>query len=156
QGEFDVASEGKIVSEHPGTVVCEARRGLPPLILNRAADIASEKARDVGVGLVRVKDLAECGPAAPVVAQMALGPEIGVIFGPGASVALAIPSAEGLPALCDTALEPAAGSDRSPHAKLDPARFPWSVLATERDLVVLAVAVKSFEALGTFLERVGL
>jgi LDH2 family malate/lactate/ureidoglycolate dehydrogenase len=160
-GELDALSEGKIETEHPGTVVLEATRGLPPLILTRAAGLAMEKARDVGIALVRVKGLAACGPFAPVVAEMAIGPEIGAIIGPDARLTVAIPSPEGLPVVIDNTLaQPASIVQRSDGKAEDPlrllaGRLPWALFAPGEGVHVVAVAIKAFESLATFHDRVG-
>ena len=75
--EIDPVAEGRARLEHSGTAVFDAQNGLAPLALARAAGIASEKARDVGVGIVRVRNLGPSGPAAPVAADLAIGPFVG-------------------------------------------------------------------------------
>jgi LDH2 family malate/lactate/ureidoglycolate dehydrogenase len=157
-GEFDAASEGTVAGEHPGTVVLDARSGFPPTVLARAAALAAEKARDVGVGLVRIRGLAPCAPSTPLAAEMALGPEVGCILGPGPCWALAVPSGDGLPAVCDPGLNKtlnACGTDLL--SQVLPGALgvlPWSLFAAEGDMLVCAVALKAFEPLATFHERV--
>ena len=72
-GEVDPVSPGRAVLEHAGTAVFDAQGGLPPLALETAAGIASEKARDVGVGLVRVRNIGPTGPSAPVASNWRSG-----------------------------------------------------------------------------------
>src|SRR4051812_39862632 len=55
--EFDLAAEGKVTTERNGTAVVDGQNGLPPLILERVAGLAVEKAREAGIGLVRVAHL---------------------------------------------------------------------------------------------------
>lgn len=160
-GEFDPASEGKIESEHPGTVVLDAARGLPPLVVTRAAALAVEKARDTGIALVRIKGLGTSGPFTPVAAEMAIGPEIGAIFGPNADLTVAVPSSEGLPLVLDTALTAAGtstirmdGPARGAFGLLS-AELPWALFAPGEGVHVAALAVKAFEPLATFHDRVG-
>ena len=146
-GEDDPKTEGVIRSEHAATLTLDARRGVASLILSRAASLAAEKARDVGVGLVRIVNLGPSGPAAGVVAEAAIGPEIAMAFGPGPHWALALPTSEGLPLVVDTAL----GGISTPP----PTDFaPWSILAPDGGWLVAAVAIRAFEPLGSFHGRV--
>jgi LDH2 family malate/lactate/ureidoglycolate dehydrogenase len=153
QGAVDPKAEGQVRCEHAATAVLEGQQGLPPLLLARAAGLAGEKARDAGVGLIRVAGLGPTGSAAAVAAEMAAGPEVGYILGPGPSWTLALPSAEGLPAVFDTALagnsplEPPAGALKSLVA-------PWALMTADEGWLVVAVAVTALEPLATFHERV--
>jgi len=148
RGEVDPSSEGIIRGEHSATLTLDGGRGVPPLILARAAALAAEKARDVGVGLVRVTSLGPCGPAAAVAAEAAIGPEVALILGPGPSWTMAVPSPEGLPLIVDSALGAVAGP---PPLDL----FPWVLLVPEGGWLVAALAIRALEPLGTFHERVG-
>ena len=132
-----------------------------PLILERAAGLAVEKGRDAGVGLVRVENIGPTGPAAGVVAEMAIGPTMAIALGPGPSWALALPSEEGLPAVFDSALGagPARGKGMTvrpaPAARLD-LIAPWAaVLVPEGGWLVGAIAIPRFEPLASFQERAG-
>jgi LDH2 family malate/lactate/ureidoglycolate dehydrogenase len=151
--EVDPAAEGKIGPEHAATAVLDGQGGLAPLILTRAAGVAAEKARDTGVGVVRVTGLGPSGPMAAVAAEMAIGPQVGLVLGPGPRQALALPTAEGLPVVFDSAL--AEGSEF-----LNPAVSgliaPWGLLVSEGQIAVVAVAVTALEPLATFHERIGI
>jgi LDH2 family malate/lactate/ureidoglycolate dehydrogenase len=152
-GEVNPHAEGRVQSEHAGTAVLDGQRGLQPLILARAAAIAGEKARDVGTAVVRVTNLGPAGPAAAVAAEMAIGPEIGWIVGPGPSWSLALPSAEGLPVVFESAWSGSSPTG-SPPESLAKMVAPWPSLATEDEWVIGAVAVAALEPLSAFHERV--
>jgi Malate/L-lactate dehydrogenase len=153
-GEFATAAEGRVMTERNGTAVLDGQNGLPPLILERAAGLAVEKARDAGVGLVRVIHVGPTGPAAVVAAEMALGPLAAAILGPGPSWSLALPSEEGLPAVFDPALGSASEKRPAPTAWLE-GLLPWAaVLTADTGWLVGAVAVAAWEPLLTFHERV--
>jgi LDH2 family malate/lactate/ureidoglycolate dehydrogenase len=159
--EFDVAAEGKVLTERNGTAVLDGQAGVPPLLLERAAILAVEKARDAGVGLVRVVHIGPTGPAAALAAEIAIGPFWAWIMGPGPSFALALPSDQGLPAVYDPALAP--GAVGAP-GKARPARPSWAgldglapwagVLATEGGWLIAALAVAAWEPLPKFHDRV--
>ena len=156
--EIDPGAEGRVAIERAGTAVFDARNGLAPLALERAAGIASEKARDVGVGIVRVRNLGPSGPAAPVAAGLAIGPFLAAIAGPGSSLALASPMPDGLPAVYDSELERSSGDGRevsSPPTGWLELCSPWiATFAGEDGWVILALSVAAMEPLTTFHERV--
>jgi hypothetical protein len=150
--EIDPVAVGRAGLEHAGTAVFDAQNGLPPLALETAAGIASEKARDVGVGIVRVRNLGPTGPPAPVAAGLAIGPFVAAIAGPGGSVTLASPMPEGLPAVYDSTIDE--GFDPSTTGRLAP-WSPWlSAFSGDEGWVILALAVPSMEPLTRFHERV--
>ena len=156
-GQDDPKAEGRIHQERAAVAVLDGQRGPGPLILGRAAGLAIEKARDVGVGLIRVSGLGPAGPAAPIAAEVAIGPELAVVLGPGPSIALALPAPEGLPVVFDSALAsdgPDGASPISPPEALTALAAPWSALVPEEGWLVVAVAVTAMEPLGTFHERV--
>src|SRR5262245_52127776 len=72
--EVDPSSEGRVARETIGTAVFDGGNGVAPLILARAGELATEKARDAGVGIVRVTAIKTAGPATAVSADMAVGP----------------------------------------------------------------------------------
>ena len=152
---------GRVTAERTSLVVLDGQNGIPPLILARAAELAVEKARDAGVGLVRVSHVGPTGPAAAVAAEMAVGPVAAVILGPGPSWSCAFPSAEGLPAVFDSALGPrptktTTRSRRPAAPDPDTMMAPWiAAMAPEGGWLVAAVAVAALESLATFHERVG-
>jgi LDH2 family malate/lactate/ureidoglycolate dehydrogenase len=148
--EIDSISAGRVTIERAGTAVFDAQNGLPPLALERAAGIAVEKARDVGVGIVRVENLETTGPSAPVAASLAIGPIAAIIAGPGGSLALGMPTSEGLPVVYDSRL----GAILNP-AELSKAWAPWtSAISGGEGWVILAVSITAFEPLTSFHERV--
>ena len=146
--EIDAKAEGRAGFEHSGTALFDAKNGLGPLALQAAAGVAAEKARDVGVGLVRVRNVGPTGPAGPIASGLAIGPFVALVVGPGPSLAIAAPTAEGLPALHDSALS-GEGADLGDYG-------PWvSSIVGGDGWLILAVSVPALEALGTFHERVG-
>jgi hypothetical protein len=158
--EFDVAAEGKVANERNGTALLDGCRGVPPLVLQRAAVLASEKAREVGIGLVRVSSLGAAGPAAGLAADLAIGPYLAAILGPGPAWSLAFPSAEGLPAVFDSHLAcDGAGSAR--HRQRAEASPWWTALAgwvealaPGEGWLVTAVAISAWEPLLSFHKRI--
>jgi LDH2 family malate/lactate/ureidoglycolate dehydrogenase len=84
---------------------------------------------------------------------MAIGPEMGFILGPGPSWSLALPSADGLPAVFDSVLAGASGSN-APPSEISSLLAPWTVMTADEGWLVLAVAVTALEPLATFHERV--
>jgi LDH2 family malate/lactate/ureidoglycolate dehydrogenase len=105
---------GRLSSERAAAVVLHAESAAPVLVLTRAGEIAAEKAREAGVGLVRVAGLKGTGmPMAPIVAEIAVGPYLGLALGPGPAWSVAVPTMGGLPAVIDTALGDAKGAKRS-------------------------------------------
>jgi LDH2 family malate/lactate/ureidoglycolate dehydrogenase len=151
--EIDPVAQGRAGCERAGTAVFDAQNGLALLALETAAGIASEKARDVGVGIVRVRNLGPAGPAAPVAADLAIGPFAAAISGPGPSLALALPSPQGLPIVFDSHLDP--GSKTHPPGECLGVWAPWiSSVAGDGGWLILALSVSSMESLSSFHERV--
>lgn len=103
RGEIDPKAEGKVGPERAATAVLDGHDGPPALILARAAEIASEKAREVGLGLVRVRGIGPVGPAAPIVAEVAVGPMVAAALGPDGAWSLALPAPGGRPLVIDSA-----------------------------------------------------
>ncbi|WP_422926509.1 Ldh family oxidoreductase [Singulisphaera sp. PoT] len=162
RGEFDPSSVGFVTSETLGTVVLEGRSGAPPIVLARAGELAIEKARDAGIGLVRASHLAPTGPAAAIVSGMASGPTAAFAFGPDGQYALAIPAEEGPPAVFDSTLAADGESSRSRRTNrsaktITPVALkPWmAALVPDGDWMILALRVDSIEPLSSFVERVG-
>ena len=145
RGEIDPKAEGRISKEFTATAVLDGQRGIAPLILARAAGVAQEKAREVGVGMVRVVNLGPDGPVAEVAAEIALGPMIGTIAGPSRTYAVAVPVEGSVPAVFDTTLDPMASRPVQPS---------W---AEERgdDWLVTARAVSAIDSLASVHEYVG-
>lgn len=150
RGDVDPKADGRIRGEHAGTAMLDGQGGVPPLILSRAAALAGEKAREVGVGAIRVSHLGPMGPTAAVAAELAIGPLVAAILGPGPSWTLALPSAEGLPVVFDSALA---------HAEAPPAAIaslvgPWALLVPPSGgWLLLAIALPALEPPASFQER---
>ena len=158
--EVEPITAGTVVSETLGTAVVDGRNGVGPLVLAAAGELAVQKAREGGVGLVRVANLGAGGPAAGVASEIALGPLIAMVLGPGPAWTLALPSDDGLPAVFDSALqaEPARGKKDSRAARPNPCDLaaPWAAaLVPEGGWLVMATAVKALESLTALQERVG-
>ncbi len=153
--EIDPTAKGRAILEHAGTAVFDAQQGLAPLALEAAAGIASEKARDVGIGIVRVRNIGPTGPAAPLAASLAIGPFVAMIAGPSPSLALAMPTPDGLPAIYDSDLGQGNGGDSpSPPEEWLGAFSPWiSTVAGGDGWLILALSVPAMESLSTFHER---
>jgi hypothetical protein len=157
--EFDDAADGKVMKERNGTALLDGRNGVPPLVLDRAAVLASEKAREVGIGLVRVSPVGPTGPAAGLAAELAIGPYLAAIVGPGPAWSLAFPSAEGQPVVFDSHLA-LDGATAGPSRRR-PETPPWwtalagwvEALAPAGGWLVAAVAIAAWEPLPSFHER---
>ncbi|WZO99376.1 Ldh family oxidoreductase [Isosphaeraceae bacterium EP7] len=155
QGRVNVDARGRFLGEQAATGVFDGQNGLPPLILSRAAEVAGEKAREVGMGLVRVVNLGPAGPAAGVAAELAVGPTIAVVLGPGPSWTMALPAGEGLPAVFDSALAHKDGEEGGAPDWLGPIA-PWiGALVPDGGWLVLALSVHAIEDLGALHGRVG-
>ncbi len=156
RGEVDPHAEARIGHEHPATALLDGRNGLPPLILSHAARVAGEKARELGVGFVRVGNIQPVASAAEIAAELAVGPTVAVVLGPRPSWTLALPSSEGLPAVFDTGLN-ADGADESvSRPSWVDAIAPWAfALVPDGDWLILALTVTTLEPLATFHDRVG-
>lgn len=133
RGEFRPRVEGAIGTERGAIAVLDGQGGFPPWILARAGKIAAEKARDVGVGLVVVKNAGPTGPATPIAADLAIGPYVGAALGPGGQWTLAEPTGGGLPRIRDSRIGGDAGSPP----------FAWPLLDSEHDWLIAAVAVQA-------------
>ena len=143
-GQVDPKAEGAIVKEHTATAVLDGKRGLAPLILARAGQIAAEKAREVGVGTVRVVNIGRIGATAEVASEIAVGPMVAEVAATG-SLALAVPVEGTVPAVFDTALAPT-GRTSLPG---------WAALAEGADgWLVSARAVSAFESLARLHEAI--
>ncbi len=151
RGEVNPRTEGRPRLERPGTTVFDAEGGLAPLALAKAAAIAQEKARDVGVSLTRVINLGPAGPLAPMLEAIAVQPFLAAYHGPDGRFGLAAPDASGLPALFETLLDVGMGS--MPPA-IREALAPWlSAFSGESGWGIVVVSVTALEGLASFLER---
>lgn len=164
-GEIFPQAEGAVTSEYLGTAVLDGGNGLPSLILARAGELAIEKARDAAIGLVRVTNVRDAGSAAGIAAEMAFGPYLAAILGPGATWSLALPSGDGLPAVFDSALAFQTGAVAPPSKTRSSARateptplslwIPWATaMVPPGGWLVAALGVTTIESLSGFHERV--
>lgn len=162
KGEVDPQAEGTVTNEHLGTAVLDGGNGLPSLILARASELAIEKARDAAIGLVRVTNINATGPAAGIAAEMAFGPFLSAILGPGPVCSLALPSGDGLPAVFDSTLEFNTVALSSKKTSARPTEStpltlwaPWATaMVPPGGWLVAALGVKAIESLSGFHERV--
>ena len=146
--EIDPKTLGRIVSEHPATADLDASCGMPPLVLARASEIASQKAREIGVGLVRIKNLGPQPFALQVAAELAIGPQSALVLGPNGAWAFAVPSAEGLPLVLGSTL----GTDAKGFPPLPETLATLMVPCDE--WTVQAVSIPSFEPIHALHDRV--
>jgi hypothetical protein len=175
-GSLNFTATGTVIAERPSLATLDGQNGIAPLLLERAAELAIEKARDTGVGLVRITHLGRIGSAAAIVAGMALRPKAGLVLGPGGLWSAAVPSPAGPPIVFDSGLaaaEPehtvAKTAARAARRGVLPKRalprvLPppldgvsnWAdFLVSEETWLVAAVAVADVEPLSEFHERVG-
>jgi LDH2 family malate/lactate/ureidoglycolate dehydrogenase len=170
-GRVNPTAVGEVKSERGTLTVTDGHQGVPPLVLGWAADLAVQKAREMGLALVRVAHVDRIGSAAAVTAEIATGPFAGLVLGPGSLWSLALPSPEGLPVVVDSGLDGGrsrtasrgaargrGAQGRRPGGPLPPVvdEFAsWaSVLAPEGEWLLGAIAIAALEPLATFQERV--
>ncbi|GAC1469294.1 MAG: hypothetical protein NVSMB9_12960 [Isosphaeraceae bacterium] len=159
-GAIDPKVEGSVLRERSAATVFDGRNGVPHLVLARAGELAIEKARDTGVGLVRLLNVMAPASAASIVAEMATGPFWAWIVGPGNRWSIAVPGEGGLPVLFDPAL---ATGEKSRKGATSPTSPPvpesviglWaSMLTPDEGWLVAAVSIPSMEPLPSFQARV--
>jgi hypothetical protein len=97
RGEVDPRATGRVVSERMALAVHGGQNIPAPLVLERAAELAVEREREAGGGLVRVIGVALIPSAAPVPAEIAIGPMAGWVLGPERCWSMAVPTHGGLP-----------------------------------------------------------
>lgn len=175
-GSVDLTAQGQITAERPSMATIDGHNGIAPLVLERAAELAIEKARDTAVGLVRIRHLGGLGSTAAVVAAMAVRPVAGLVLGPGRLWSAAVPSPVGLPIVFDSGLAgierrrsaAAAGSPAGRHGRPVKRAAPglssppvdgagnWSNLLLSGDSwLVAAMTLAELEPLSEFHDRVG-
>ena len=126
------------------------------LVLERAAALAVEKARDVGVSLIRVVNVGPVGSAAGVAARGAVGPTAVAFFGPDGACAIALPGAGGLPTVYDPLLaadpQPRTVSKKGKNSARPEKAFAdlLRTLATDSGWLVAAVSIPSFEPIEAY------
>ena len=152
RAEINAQGTGDLAKEFAGTAVIDGKQGAAPLVLSKAARIAQEKARDVGVGVVMVTNVAGRGTPESACSDIAIGPYLGCIYGPGSAITIAVPSMGTVPAVFSSAL-----------GEADALVPPWSLqrlpawtfpFAGEGDWLVVAYSVTAFESLETFHEQI--
>ncbi len=123
-GQIDPKAEGRVERQRSAVTVFDGQNGFPPLILERAAELAVEAARETTVGMVRVDHLGPMSSAAAVTAGIALGPTAGLVFGPNRLWSMGLPSEFGLPVVVDSGLATAgvAGRTTGIRATAEPPR----------------------------------
>ena len=157
-GAITPGQSGRLAKERSAVAVLEAESAALALALIRAGELASQKAGETGVGLVRIVGLDREGiPTAPVLADMALGPNLAFALGPGGAWGVAVPTPGGLPAVLDSSLGPKGTKPRgkAPAALRD--LIPgagW--LAGEASVVVGAIQLNAIDDVERFQERMGL
>jgi hypothetical protein len=173
------AARGRIVSERTALAVFDGENGPAPLVLERAGEVAVEKSRESGLGLVRVIGAGLTRSAAPVAAGIAIGPTAGWVLGPDRCWSMALPSQGGLPLVVDSGLSTAGAIGNTapvgtsgPRGSAAPKSAPsvrdephsastllgefWlgtEVLVPEGNWLVAAVSIPALESFATFNER---
>lgn len=145
----------RVGKELDSTAELHAAGGLVPVVLARAMGIAVEKAREGGLGLVRVVGAVAAPPvqAAAIVAEAAIGPSVALAVGPGPSWSIAVPTSEGLPVIHDTALH----GRKRPNSIGDwGALSTWAglLLSGPGDWLIGALRVDAFDAPDALRARV--
>jgi LDH2 family malate/lactate/ureidoglycolate dehydrogenase len=167
-GRFDPGALGTVTSERAAFAILDGQNGLPSLILERAGELAVQKARDTAVGMVRVLDAGELHSAAAVTAAMSLGPVAAFVLGPSGTWSVALPSAEGSVILdaglggdvSGRALAPGDGSGSTSELafSVPPRLDGWlgvsAVFAPRRSWLVAALTIPALEPLSIFHQRV--
>lgn len=177
-GRVNPRATGRLISERTALTVFDGENAPAPLVLERAAELAAEKARESAVGLVRVIGAGPIRSAAPVASQIAVGPMAGAVLGPGRYWGLALPSQGGLPLVIDSGLSAAeaggqaqarpagrrgSGPSRSPSpgpngpvpasSLLEAFWLGTEVLVPEGSWIVAAVSIPALEAFASFDHR---
>lgn len=147
QGAIDPKAEPTISRERAGTAQIDGRNGLPQATLARAATIAGQKARELGLAIVRVQGIAPIQSAAPAAADLAIGPLAGLAIGPSGAWTIALPTVGGPPLVYDSAFgEPNPAESASLTA-------PWLPLLPDGGWLLLALNLPAFEPLDSFQRR---
>jgi LDH2 family malate/lactate/ureidoglycolate dehydrogenase len=174
-GRVNPVATGRVVGERTALALFDGENGPTPLVLERAAAVAVEKARESAVGLVRVVGAEPVRSAAPVAAGIGVGPMAGWVLGPNRYWSMALPSHGGLPLVVDVGLsatdeegdsvagrrgssppKPASsGRDGPPSASslLEGFWLGTEVLVPERGWLVAAISIPALESFSTFDER---
>jgi LDH2 family malate/lactate/ureidoglycolate dehydrogenase len=145
-GEIGTRSDGPIVRERAATAVIDGRKVVPLLVLNQAADLASQKAREYGAAVVRVAGVGQIESAASAVYQVGIGPTVALAVGPRRAWSVALPSSQGFPVLADHTLG-------SPESLRDSVGTIATVLAKD-EWLIHAVSVTAMETLADFHRRI--
>ncbi|MGP0062412.1 MAG: Ldh family oxidoreductase [Isosphaeraceae bacterium] len=175
-GQVDPKAVGRVVGQRSAMAIFDGERGLPPLVLERAAELAVETARETAVGVVRIDHVGAIGSAAAVAAGIALGPMAGLVVGPNRLWSMGLPSEAGLPVVVDSGLAAVAGGGKpgavrtpadSPKTTasrrtgpasaidlLDGLRLATEVLIPAGGWLVVAISVAAVEPLSAFHQRV--
>ncbi len=156
--QFDPDQEGKIGLEQASTAVIDSANGLPLLVAARAAEVAGQKARDTGTGIVRVQGISPLvGSLSVVASELAVGPYIAAIFGPGHQATVALPSPEGLPIVFDSSVAASPTNQGETQEAIGPllaSIAPWTIFQEPTDLLVAAIRVTGFGSLESFHSQV--
>ncbi len=155
RGDVDPRVTGRVISERTALAVFDGENGLPPLVLERAGELAVEAAREAAVGLVRVVGVGPVRSAAPVAAMIATGPTAGWVLGPDRCWSMALPSQGGLPLVVDSGLS-ADADDSGPIPASSLLEGFWlgiEALIAEGGWLVAAVSLPALAAPAADLER---
>jgi LDH2 family malate/lactate/ureidoglycolate dehydrogenase len=141
--------------------VLDARKSVPAVLLAHAARLATEKAREAGVSLIRIKGLSETSElsGAPEVAEIASGPYFAFSLGPGRRWTIALPTFGDLPVLLDQTMmlstsETGGAPDSLARGAVLSLIASESLLVPQDSMLMGALAVRALESPSTFAERV--
>ncbi len=152
-GRVDPSARGRVTQERTALALLDGEQGPAPLVLERAAGMAVEKARDAAVGMVRVVGAGPMESTAAVAAGIAIGPMAGAVLGPGRSWSLALPSEGGLPMILDTGLAALGERRLARPSRLEGFWAASEVLVPEGGWLLMAVSVPALESLTAFDRR---
>lgn len=154
-GSIKPGAAGRVSKERSAVAVLEAESALPALALIRAGELASQKAGETGLGLVRIVGFEAEGMApAPVLADLALGPNLAIAFGPGPAWGVAIPTKEGLPVVLDAFLGTKGTKRGKPGLALRDLLPGVGWLAGEESVVVASIQISAIDDVERFRERI--
>lgn len=147
--EFDPKAEPKLALERPAVAVLKAGRALPALVIARAVELSEQKAREAGIGSVRIVGLGDALGADPLViaSELGAGPYQSRVVGPGARRSVGFPTGR-TPALLH---EEKRAVGIAPEAPC-PAD-PEAVGLAAEDVLVITQAVNLVEPLEAYGER---
>lgn len=150
RGEYNVHAEFAFARERAATLTIDAKQAIPPLALGRAVAMAADKAREVGLAAIRLRNLRGTADATPALADLALEPRIALARSPEGRIAAALPVPQGLPILLEWK------GEETPPLLFDPL-MPvfWAGLVASGEWLIAAWNVQAWESLDEYTLRIG-